>query len=354
MWTRDKPRLVVVGSGALGSACALAAARAGAHVSLVDPAPIAANASGIAAGMLAPAFEAALDPVSAGHFALLAQARDLWPGFIEGLGPTGLQRSGALFRAPDAAQARVRAVLTAQGARTDETRAGLFTPEDWRIEPRLALAAMRAGLTALGGVVISGQAAKLDEGCVLLMDGQRIVADATVLACGYGGQALAPELALLEPIKGQLLRYDGAGPREGPIVRSETAYLAPGAGGAVVGATMEPGRSDLAIDPAATERLKAEAARLSAELAWSDPRALTGVRASTPDGLPLIGPSSIPGVWLAAGARRNGWLFAPLAAAMVVGQMQGNEGGAWETAAFAPSRFPSASTGVEHDRNADL
>jgi len=38
---------------------------------------------GVAAGMLAPAFESALDPSSFGHFALLRTARDLWPDFAE-------------------------------------------------------------------------------------------------------------------------------------------------------------------------------------------------------------------------------------------------------------------------------
>jgi glycine oxidase len=43
-------------------------------------------------------------------------------------------------------------------------------------------------------------------------------------------------------------------------------------------------------------------------------RPAVGVRAATPDGLPLVGRSSTPGVWIAAGARRNGWLLAPLIA----------------------------------------
>ena len=158
----------------------------------------------------------------------------------------------------------------------------------------------------------------------------------------------------MTPIKGQLLRYADAGPREGPILRGEGGYLAPGMAGAVVGATMEAGRSDLAVDALATERLRAQAARLYPSLAAAKAEPFTGVRAATPDGLPMIGASAASDVWLATGARRNGWLFAPLAAKLILEAVTGIEGQAWQATGFAPGRFPAASSGVEHDRNADL
>ncbi|HEX5776717.1 MAG TPA: FAD-dependent oxidoreductase, partial [Caulobacteraceae bacterium] len=85
--------VVVAGSGVTGLAVALALARRGAKVRVCDPAPLGDNASGVAAGMLAPAFEAVLDPLSAGHFELLKAARDLWPGFA----PVEIVREGAVF-----------------------------------------------------------------------------------------------------------------------------------------------------------------------------------------------------------------------------------------------------------------
>ena len=51
--------IVVAGAGAIGRAVALALVRAGHRVTVVDP--LGANASGVAAGMLAPAFEALFD-----------------------------------------------------------------------------------------------------------------------------------------------------------------------------------------------------------------------------------------------------------------------------------------------------
>ncbi len=118
----SRKSVVVVGAGALGSACALEAARRGWRVTLIDNAPLAANASGIAAGMLAPAFEAGLDPISAGQYRLLADARDLWPAFVDGLGPTGLDRCGALLEGPEEVLAEVGGRLSAQGAKVQFLR----------------------------------------------------------------------------------------------------------------------------------------------------------------------------------------------------------------------------------------
>jgi glycine oxidase len=163
-------RVVVAGGGAIGSAVALAVRRAGAEVTLADPAPVGDNASGVAAGMLAPAFEAALDPVSTAHFQLYREARDRWPEFAAGLGDTvSLERCGALWVAQDerecepmlerllslGAEARR---MTSQEARLASSgltasAGAVFTPEDWRLEPRALLAAMRDAFEREGGTL---------------------------------------------------------------------------------------------------------------------------------------------------------------------------------------------------------
>ena len=87
----------------------------------------------------------------------------------------------------------------------------------------------------------------------------------------------------------------------------------PGADGLAVGATMEPGRSDTEADPAALAPLVEAAGRLFPGLAEATFAVSAGVRAATPDGLPMAGLSQAQGVVLAVGARRNGWLAsAPL------------------------------------------
>ena len=331
--------IAVVGAGALGAAAALALARAGGRVILIDESPLGRNASGVAAGMLAPAMESSLDPVSTGRFALLGAARDLWPEFVEGLGPTGLERCGALLKADAAVVDQAQERLGVQGASVHRLEAGvLFTAEDWRIEPRLALAAMLEALYRLGGEVRWGRVRSIEAGDVAFEDGGRLKAGAVVLACGFGGQHLASALAVLEPIKGQLLRYPDVEMLDGPILRGAGGYVVPSRDGPVCGATMEPGVSDLSIDVDVVSRLQAQAARLAPQLAGARPQANAGVRATTPDGLPMVGPAGEAGVWLAAGARRDGWLLAPMIAASLVRQIV--HGGAPE-ALFDPARFAS-------------
>ena len=110
---RRAPRLVVAGAGAFGLASALVLARRGAQVTVCDPAALGDNASGVAAGMLAPALETALDPDTGLSFAELAAARDLWTDFAAETG-IALDRSGALVAGPEAE--RVAAALRAAGA----------------------------------------------------------------------------------------------------------------------------------------------------------------------------------------------------------------------------------------------
>jgi len=93
-------RVVVAGAGAIGSVTALVLARRGARVLLADPAVRGDNASGVAAGMLAPACEALLDPASAGHFSLLKDARDAWDRVLPDLAQM-LDRSGAILQTAD-------------------------------------------------------------------------------------------------------------------------------------------------------------------------------------------------------------------------------------------------------------
>ncbi len=351
-------RVVVAGAGAVGSVTALTLLRCGARVILIDSADLGRNASGVAAGMLAPAFECLLDPVSADHFPWLAVARDMWPQLAETLPAKGplIDRSGVLYLSPDQADLQAKAerlkafdpdfeLLPPAEAqrRSPGLRASgpsLFSTLDWRLDPLVMLAALRQAFLEEGGEVNSDQVIAWSQNAASLASGARQDADVMVLATGAGPAAglNAPELAVLSPIKGQILRFDGGGPLGGPVLRAPGIYVAPMPGGAVAGATMQPGRSDLTIEPEAVSRLQAAAAQLFSSLAHPTPRAEAGIRAATPDGLPMVGPSVQAGLLLAVGARRNGWLLAPAMADVIAAQLRGLPTGAFGTA-FAPDRF---------------
>lgn len=311
-------QVTVAGAGALGLCIAMALARRGFAVTVLDPAGPGDNASGVAAGMLAPVFEAALDPLSGGHLDLLRAARDAWPDFA----PIALDRTGALWRGPDAAAVEAR--LDDLGAHWRRTSEGPFTDEDWRLDPGAAMTVLYAQATKAGVRFETRPAGGAEPGPL-------------VVATGSGGAGLAPELDRLTPIKGHILRVAG-GPASGPVLRGEGVYLCPDPAAAVLGATMEAGRDDLRVEADQVAGLLRLGESLWPGISALRARAETGVRAGTPDGLPLVGPSARPDVFLAVGARRNGWLLAPLVARTIAAYLAGEDPGPF-AARLDPRRF---------------
>lgn len=311
-------KVTVAGAGALGLCTALELARQGADVVVCDPAAPGDNASGVAAGMLAPVFETIGDAGGEDHLDLLRAARDAWGDFA----PVAIDRTGATWRG--GRRAAVEARLDALGVRWRRTEEGPFTDEDWRLDPGAAMTVLYA-LAERAGARFEQRAAGADEGSLL------------VVATGAGGAGLAPELAGLTPIKGHILRVTG-GPASGPVLRGDGVYLCPDPVAAVLGATMEPGLDDTRVDPARVAELRARGESLWPGISEMKARAETGVRAATADGLPLVGPSRAPNVLLAAGARRNGWLLAPLVARTVAAYLAGDDPGPY-AARLDPRRF---------------
>lgn len=322
--------IAIVGGGALGLCLAAELARRGARPVVFDPVDRPC-ASAVAGGMLAPAFEAALDGAPAG---LGRTARDLWPALADFVG-IDLHRDGAEWRGPDPEGLARR--MRAAGFAVEEVDGRPFTPEDWRLEPEPALAALRRapGVTHVAARVTAVRS----EG-----DGWRLETGAGETGAGalvLAGGAAAPPPGLpwappVSPVKGQIARVRGWRPPW--VLRGPGVYAVPATDGALIGATMEPGRSDLEIEPEVVEDLMRRAARLAPELAGAELMiARAGVRGATPDGLPLAGGVG-PGLFAALAPRRNGWLIAPLAARVTADALEGRPADAIAEA-FAPRRF---------------
>lgn len=335
-------KITVAGAGALGLTSALALADQGAEVTLYDPAEPLANASGVAAGMLAPAFESVLDPGAAPNLDLLMAARDLWSALETRIGVT-VDRSGAaavgsaaFLAAADGGLRKLGLHPTDLPPKTLHALApgldpawsrGVLTRDDWRLEAGETLVALRRACEA-AGVEFRQTAATGFEG-----------ADRLLIATGGGRDlaVVAPELAHLAPIKGHILRAE-AEPYGGIVVRGEGAYVTGARGGLTVGATMQAGDADPRVVEAEAAPLKSAGARLFPALAGAKTMAFAGVRAATPDGLPMVGRGRHHGVLLAVGARRNGWLLAPLAARIIAACLTEGEAGPF-AARLDPARF---------------
>ncbi len=344
--------VLVVGAGAVGCAVAAQLADRGLEVVLAggrDP----QTASRVAAGMVAPLSETALDPESRDAGPILDAAAAAWPDFAERFGLSLRRCGGLVLRGPDAA-----AGPEAPGESIALADARLLAPflEVWQgdirwlagesaVDPAQALAALEARVLADGGRRVAGPVEWAADGAWRSAGG-RIRPRRTVIAAGYASRGLPhgpAELSVLQPIRGQILQgAPGQVQAMAPFVRGPGAYVAPQAdGSAMIGATMDAGVGDLAASDRDTRRLVSALSAFAPGLAAQHMTARVGVRATTPDALPLVGPSSSPGVLLATGLRRNGWLLAPLVAGMIADYLAGEDPGP-HAQRLRPRRFERA------------
>jgi glycine oxidase len=338
--------VLVVGAGALGLASAAAFALKGARVTVFDRTERPANASAVAAGMLAPVFEAVMEGADAARAALYRDGRDLWPGFAGACG-IELVQDGAKWIGPaEPLASRARAL----GFTVEPTSAGWRTPDDWRLTPAQALEAMRATVLAHGGRFVAASVQRIGTDPLEVVDetGRTWPADVVVVAVGWTGTPpdgpaeLTRLMGLVEPIKGQIVELggDGADAVRG-VIRAPGVYLLPRAGRVIVGATMEPGVTDCEVEAETVARLRAAAVAVVPELEKAEiVHAQAGVRGAIADGLPIAGEVG-PGVFAALGPRRNGWLLAPLVAETLTAAAAGETPGP-HAAAIGPDRFGRA------------
>jgi glycine oxidase len=295
-------------------------------VLVIDPG--AENASSVAAGMIAPAMEAAAENAGVQHAALLQHARDLWPAFAETFG-VSLLAGGAEWRGAGMDEMERR--MHALGFEARRDRQVLIAAEELQIDPLRAMPMMRSQVRSVSG---RASALRREHGkwVISCTTGDAVgetVAKVVILATG-AGPALAglPALTtrlvnLVEPIRGQIGRIERSLVEH--AVRGQGVYVAPGTTRSVIGATMDAGRRDLEPDPAQSEQLVVAASELLARdlsnetVAWR-----VGVRGASPDGLPMVGRApDAEDVWLSLAPRRNGWLLGPLAGRIVSDEMFG-------------------------------
>lgn len=366
-------RIVIVGAGAAGLACAWRLAGAGLPVTLVEAETPGAGAMGASGGMLAAGFESvielAADHPLAGAFHRFAQASaDLWPGWAERLqSETGLalgyERRGSITpiltvaesERAAAASERARALgvaterLDAAGlAKAEPSLAAglgaLVFPGDGQVDNRALGAALVDGVRARGvrlikdrrvtGIERSGGAVS----AVTLANGETIAAQVVIFAAGVHPFADSPTLAM-EPVKGQMIAFAADRPlAPSRIVRGFSIYLAAKPSMRLVaGATSEPGVMDETTDDDAIARLT-EAARLAIPGLRAVPvtERWAGVRPRAADSMPVIGEVE-PGVFLAGGGYRNGVLLAPAMAEALAAKLGVGED--WPSARpFSPHR----------------
>jgi glycine oxidase len=361
--------VTIVGAGVIGLGVAWRAAQRGLAVTLVDPAP-GSGATRTAAGMLAPATE-----LNYGEEPLLRlglESARCYPSFVAELESVtgrrvGYRHDGTVVAAWDAADLAglrdLQAFAQSLGLATEfvtgrELRrlepalasglpGGLVAADDCQVDNRLLQQALLAAARLAGARILLERAVSVTGHEVVLANGDRLSADAVVLAAGaWSAQLLAT--VPVRPVKGQTLRLRMPG--EVPLrrvvrgsVKGSPVYVLPRADGqVVVGASSEEAGFDVRPRAGAIYELLRDAQALVpvlGEAAFEE--VSTSVRPGSPDNAPLIGPTGVDGLIVATGHYRNGILLAPvtadgLAELLAGGTLPGL------LVPFTPSRFEGA------------
>ncbi|MFI5284558.1 MAG: glycine oxidase ThiO [Candidatus Dormibacterales bacterium] len=350
-------RVVVIGGGVIGCAAALALARKGAKVTLLERDAIAAGASRAAAGMLAPLSESE-EPgcmASAGLEALALHKRSAQAlEEIAGIS-IGATLAGTFMLARDEKQAEAlrrrlewqreldRSIALLEGDELNRALpglgegflAGLHYPAEMQVDARsytiaLARAAAAAGAELAQGTPVIALRRSGDRVIAVETPEAVINADRFLVATGHDASLLnSLGVALpLQPVKGDLLRLRPPRVVTRSIIFAPGGYLTPKADGTLlVGATEQPGRYDHVVEASSVAQLREFAFSVLPSLRQARFVAVqSGLRPALPDRLPAIGPiPGFEGLFVAVGHYRNGillagWTAERLARAMLDGE----------------------------------
>jgi glycine oxidase len=338
--------VAVVGGGAIGAACARAAALRGLTVAIFEPGPDPAAASPASAGMLAPQIEPADDAL----VSLSVRARDLYEPLAPALRETtgidiGFWRSGiaaVAFDEPGAARlkedvARQRqAGLRCDWLEADEVRerwpgaapecqGALFAPEDGALDPQALTRACLADARRLGAALHTEpvESIQVAQGRVtgVAAAGGTTRVEHAVVAAGVWSPRIhgLPRALPIEPLRGQMAAT--AWPDDCPpsILYHDQGYVLARAGAALLGSTMERAGYEAQVTNEGLAQVFRGAVRLlPALLTQAVERVWAGLRPATPDGRPILGPDpDVAGLWYATGHGRNGILLAALTGEIV-------------------------------------
>ncbi|WP_404990950.1 NAD(P)/FAD-dependent oxidoreductase [Duganella sp. 3397] len=345
---------IVIGAGIVGAACADALTERGLRVAVIEHDTVGGGASAAGMGHLV-----VMDD-NLPELALTSYSVSLWRDLV-GDRPQRHEYSncGTIWVAADEEELAV-ARTKAHTLSTFNLDCTMLSPAElYAREPQLRPGLAGGLLVAGDGLVYAPKSTRLlldramrrgavtrrarvtaiEDHAVVLDDGARCEAQHIVLAAGTGSRALLPELPV-QPKKGHLAitdRYPG-------FVRHQlvelgyikSAHAASGdsvafnlqprpTGQVLIGSSRQFDTVDPAVEPAMLARMLRHAATLTPALADLHVlRCWTGLRAATPDGLPLIGPSSARrGLWLATGHEGLGITTALATAQLLAAQMQG-------------------------------
>jgi glycine oxidase len=362
--------VLVIGGGAIGSACARELALSGRKVLVVEEGEDRGHAWRAAAGLLAPQIEAdGDDPL----VELGLAARDLY----DELGPTlrmntgidiGLWREGIARIATDQAevaslQSKVAwqreqgysvewidaAELRNRWPWTGPALGALWAPADGALDPTCLVHALRADAERLGASVVTDRvrAVRQRAGRAVGVNAERsdYSAPQVVIAAGAWSSHITgvPRSLPVQPVRGQMMALPWPEGVARAILYHKDCYLLARGTEAILGSTMEYVGYRPEVTPGGLAQILSVAVALCPALMRAKVRrSWAGLRPVTPDGLPIMGEEPLlEGLWYATGHGRNGILLAGMTGVLLTQLIDGRKPN-HSMSRFAPDRFGPA------------
>ncbi len=349
--------VLIIGGGVIGLSIARALWKRGiSGITILESGEIGKEASFAAAGMLAPQSET--DTID-DFFTFCNESNQLYPKFAKELYDetaidVELDQSGTLYLAfnkSDVRQIRERfALQKAAGLKVEhftarqitkvepfvsrDVQEGLFFENDWQVENRRLLAALRR--FADENKINLVENAKVEK--ILTENGfvvgaktikRRFDAEKVILATGAWTSLIkSDEISLPEvtPIRGQMTSFHTSKRLFSKVICTPRGYIVPRKLGRILtGATVEGVGFDKSLTDEGLQSVKNNALEISPGLAnLTIDESWAGLRPFAADGLPILGGFPHCGNLFAATAHyRNGILLAPLTAEILADEIIG-------------------------------
>jgi glycine oxidase len=356
--------VIVIGGGVIGLSLAWQLSRRSVKVLLLERREPGQEASHAAGGMIAD-----LDPVLPAELLELAhRSAEIYPAFVRDLEAASgraidLRDVGviAFEQHPIPESDGIRAITAAEALALEPKLTippdPAYTMRERAVDPRDVVAALLAALQISNVKIANGETVQrilLEHGHVVGVQTDKAAYSAPrVVNCAgsWASQIAGAKLPTL-PVKGHMVAL--AFPEElamppaereqrrvlRHVLRSRWCYILPRSNGRyVVGSTVEPAGFDKSLNTYRVKRLQESAARLISQFAEAKiAEAWTGLRPGTPDNLPILGVTAVPGYFAATGHYRDGILLAPVTAEVMCALLlEGASPIALER--FSPHRF---------------
>lgn len=339
---------LIIGGGVVGLAIARELHKRGHNdITIVDKGNCGQEASWAAGGMLGPQAES---DHGGEFFDLCSESRDLYQQFAkELLAETGvhveLDTNGTLYVAFSSIEmAKLKSrfelhrgrgltveLLDAADIRRREpfispdVVGGLFFPNDWQIENRKLILALRKfaelnGIEIVENCEINKIETKDGEVTRAIAADREFDCESVVLCAGAWTNKLGLATAEIVPVRGQMICYRTAKRVYEHVIYSSRGYIVPRRDGRVLaGSTSEFVGYSKGVTDAGIATLREMAEEISPSLASQTPYdSWSGLRPKATEEMPVIGRiEGLSNAFIAAGHYRNGILLAPITANMI-------------------------------------